>query len=131
MLHENSPATPFLMTRSSVTANAATATQGSAEGGGVYQDGDTVTIRNTTIGDNSADTGGGLFQETGAAVVTLSTFSGNTATAAAERSRWTARSRSTIRSSSPNVTVSGNTAGIDGGGIDVVGAQIAPADDDG
>ena len=65
VLHENSPATPFLMTRSSVTANAAIATQGSAEGGGVYQDGDTVTIRNTTIGENSADTGAGCSRRPG------------------------------------------------------------------
>ena len=62
-----------------IASNAASATHDQAHGGGFYQDGDTVTIRNTSFSDNNADLGGGLFQETGTATVTLSTFSSNTA----------------------------------------------------
>ena len=126
VLHENAPATPFVMTRSSVAGNSAGATHGSAAGGGLYQEGDTVTIRNTAIIDNTADTGGGLFQEFGTTVVTLGTFSGNTA---ATRGGAVAVDGSFDVSNTielANVTVSGNTAGIEGGGIYVKGAPSTP-----
>jgi hypothetical protein len=74
-------AAPLLLTRSTLASNAASATHDQADGGGLYQDGDTVTIRTTSFDHNSADLGGGLFQETGTATVTLSTFSNNTADA--------------------------------------------------
>ena len=126
IVHENAPPTPFLMTRSTIASNTATATHGSAEGGGVYQDGDAVTIRNTGISGNSADTGGGLFQESGTMVVTLGTVSDNAATRrggglAAEGGLFAAN---TVELA--NATVSGNTAGLAGGGLFVEGAGIAP-----
>ena len=54
-------AAPLLLTRSTIASNAASATHDQAHGGGFYQDGDTVTIRNTSFSDNNADLGGGLF----------------------------------------------------------------------
>ena len=114
------------MTRSTIASNTATATHGSAEGGGLYQDGDAVTIRNTGISGNSADTGGGLFQESGTMTVTLSAVSDNAATSrggglAAEGGLFAAN---TVELA--NATVSGNTAGLAGGGLYVAGAGIAP-----
>ncbi len=57
-------------------------------GGGIYQDGGTLNIDDTTISDDSiaavnASTGGGIYSFSGDLTVTDSTFSGNTSTAAA------------------------------------------------
>jgi hypothetical protein len=79
VLREVAAATPFLLTRSSLAYNNAIATHDFAYGGGLYQEGDTVTLRNTSVNDNNADLGGGVFQESGTAVVRLSTLSSNTA----------------------------------------------------
>ena len=118
-------AAPFLLTRSTIASNAASATHDRAHGGGFYQDGDTVTIRNTSFNDNSADLGGGLFQETGTATVTLSTFSNNTADAGgAVAVDGAIQESNTVELT--NVTISGNTASVFGGGVHVTGRPISP-----
>ncbi len=126
VFHEVAAATPFLLTRSSLAYNNAIATHDLAYGGGLYQEGDTVTIRNTSVNDNNADLGGGVFQESGAAVVRLSTLSSNTAhqhggAVAVDGALQVSNSVELI-----NVTISGNTAGVDGGGAYVTGRPIAP-----
>ncbi len=117
---------PLLLTRSTITGNDASATHDQAHGGGFYQDGDTVTIRNTSLDHNNADLGGGLFQETGTAVITLSTFSNNTADGfgGAVAVDGAIQESNTVKLT--NVTISGNTAGVAGGGIHVAGRPISP-----
>ena len=127
VLHESAAATPFLLTRSSLADNNAFATNDFAYGGGLYQEGDTVTLRNTGINDNNADLGGGVFQESGTAVVRLSTLSSNTAhqhggALAVDGGLQVSNTVSLI-----NATISGNTAGVDGGGAYIAGRPIAPA----
>jgi hypothetical protein len=122
---QEAAAAPLLRTRSTLALNAASATHDRAHGGGFYQDGDTVTIRNTSFDDNNADLGGGLFQETGTATVTLSTFSNNTADAGGAVAVEGAIQESNSVELT-NVTISGNTAGLVGGGIHVTGRPIAP-----
>ncbi len=126
VLHGSSPATPFLMIRSSVVGNSALATDGSAQGGGVYQDGDTVTLRSTAIMDNAANIGGGLFQKSGSTSVLSSTLSSNTASwrGGAVATEGTLDSTNLIDLA--NATVSGNAAGLLGGGLDVVSTQLSP-----
>jgi hypothetical protein len=126
VLQNSDAATPLLITHATLAYNNAIATTGAAYGGALYQEGDTVTIRNATISDNNADDGGGLFQDSGTTVVTLSTFSSNTADA----------NGGAVAVDSPlflghtvdlaNVTVSGNTAGLHGGGLYIAGAPLAP-----
>ncbi|MFF7970302.1 hypothetical protein [Streptomyces sp. NPDC007905] len=50
----------------------------SSSGGGIENDGGTVTARDTLIVDNFADTGGGMDQDGGTAPFLTSTISGNT-----------------------------------------------------
>jgi hypothetical protein len=118
-------AAPLLLTRSTLASNAASATHIQARGGAFYQDGDTVTIRNVSFDDNNADLGGGLFQETGTATVALSTFSNNTADAGGAVAVDGALQESNSVKLT-NVTISGNTAGVAGGGIHVTGRPISP-----
>jgi hypothetical protein len=118
-------AAPLLLTRSTLALNAASATHVQAHGGAFYQDGDTVTIRNTSFNDNDADLGGGLYQETGTATVALSTFSNNTADAGGAVAVDGALQESNTVTLT-NVTISGNTAGVAGGGIHVTGRPISP-----
>jgi hypothetical protein len=118
---------PLLITHSTLAYNNAIATSGSAYGGALYQEGDSATIRNTTFSDNNAGAGGALFQDSGTTVVTLSTFSHNTADAnggavAVDSPGFLSHAVDLI-----NVTISGNTAGQNGGGLYVTGAPLAPA----
>jgi predicted outer membrane repeat protein len=119
-------AAPLLLTRSTIAANVASATHDQAHGGGFYQDGDTVTIRNTSFNDNHADLGGGLFQETGTATITLSAFSNNTAAGSGGAVAVDGAIQESNTVKLTNVTISGNTAGLVGGGIHVTGRPIAP-----
>lgn len=124
--HGGAASTPFLMTRSTLAANQAVATQGSARGGGLYQDGDVVTIRNSDVSGNSADIGGGLFQASGSLVATLSTLAGN---AAGTRGGGVAVEGGLDAPNAvelANATVSGNGAGTEGGGLYLEGTQLAP-----
>jgi predicted outer membrane repeat protein len=119
-------AAPLLLTRSTLVSNDASATHDQAHGGGFYQDGDTVTIRNTSLDDNHADRGGGLFQETGTAVVSLSTFSNNTADVSGGAVAVDGGLQESNSVKLTNVTISGNSAGVGGGGIHITGRPLAP-----
>jgi predicted outer membrane repeat protein len=125
-LQEDAAAAPLLLTRSTLAANAASATHVQAHGGAFYQDGDTVTIRNTSLNDNNADLGGGLFQQTGTAVVALSTFSNNTADVHGGAVAVDGALQESNSVKLTNVTISDNTAGVAGGGIHIAGRPIAP-----
>ena len=48
-------------------------------GGGIYNDGGTVTVSNSTLSGNSASQGGGMFNQDGALTVSDSEITGNTA----------------------------------------------------
>ena len=109
--------------RSSIVTNGAIATHGSAAGGGLYQDGDTVTIRNTGIA-KSADTAAGVPGD--GTSVTLSALSGNAAATQGGAVAVDGSFDVSNRVELANVTVSGNTAGIEGGGLYVKGAPSAP-----
>jgi hypothetical protein len=126
ILQEGDASAPLLLTRSTLAYNNASATHAFAEGGAFYQHGDTVTVRNTSLNDNTADNGGALFQESGTAVVTLSTFSANAADVhgGAVAVDGAVQVSNTVKLA--NVTISGNTAGVDGGGIYINGRPVAP-----
>ncbi len=103
-----------------------TATHAVAQGGGIHQSGDVLTIRNTSVSDNVADEGAGLFQESGAAQARLSTFSANSAAGnggaiAADSDFLLAHTIDLA-----NVTISGNSATA-GGGLYIKGTPLAPA----
>jgi CSLREA domain-containing protein len=49
-------------------------------GGGIFNQGGTVTVSSSTFSGNSADVGGGIFNNSGTVMVNSSTFSGNRAT---------------------------------------------------
>ena len=57
-----------------------TLTRGYAgNGGGIFNNGGTVKVTNSTLSGNFADLGGGIYNNGGAVTVTGSAFSGNTA----------------------------------------------------
>jgi hypothetical protein len=126
VLHETAAATPFLLTLSSLAHNNAVASHDFAYGGGLYQQGDSVTLRNTSINDNTADLGGGVFQQSGTAVVRSSTLSSNTAHQHGGALGIDGAFQVSNTVSLINATISGNTAGVDGGGAYMVGRPVAP-----
>jgi CSLREA domain-containing protein len=80
-------------------------------GGGIYSNGGTLTITNSTFYGNNADTGGGIVSNAGTLTITNSIFSGNSAYdggAIAENGGGV-----TITST----TFSGNSGSAEGGGV--------------
>ena len=125
MSGNNATEETVLITHGSVAFNSATASHSTAQGGAIRQAGDILTIRNTAITGNDADDGGALFLESGSAKVSLSTFSANHARhnggAIALDGGLLAR---TVELA--NVTISGNSAGLNGGGAYVKGSPSSP-----
>lgn len=125
MSSSNATDETVLITHGTLSANAATASHGFSQGGAIRQSGNILAIRNTAISDNSADDGGALFLESGSATVSLSTFSANHARhhggAIALDSGLLAR---TVELA--NVTVSGNSADLAGGGAYIKGTPLSP-----
>jgi hypothetical protein len=126
VLHEDGAATPVVVTRSRIAGNSATATQGAATGGGLYQDGDTVSLRNTALEANAADSGGGLFQESGAMLIASSALTGNSAGTrggglAIDGDLFAGNSVAAV-----NTTISGNSAALAGGGLYVKAVAMPP-----
>jgi predicted outer membrane repeat protein len=116
----------ILITHSTIAYNNAIASHDFAHGGAIHQAGEILTIRNAAISDNNADDGGALFQESGSAKASLSTFSSNSArrnggAIALDSSYLLAH---TVELA--NVTVSGNSADLNGGGIYVKGTPSSP-----
>ena len=72
----------FYVVAGNFTINQATLRNGNASGdlgGGIYNEGGTLTVSNSTLSGNSAENGGGIYSFEGAVTVTTSTFSGNSA----------------------------------------------------
>lgn len=85
----------------------------SASGGGIYNENGTLTVNNSTIAGNTADSGGGgISNDNGTVTVNNSTISGNTVGQYSRGGGIENRSRLTVN----NSTISGNTA-YQGGGI--------------
>ena len=80
-------------------------------GGGIYNDGGTVTVNNSTVSGNSADYGGGIYNLDGTVTVSNSTFAGNQAISGGGIYNFDG----TVTVS--NSTFSGNGATNTGGGI--------------
>jgi CSLREA domain-containing protein len=96
-----------------LTLNAVTVTRGnsgSGSGGGIFNNGGTVTLTNSTVSGNSAVNGGGIFNF-GTVTITNSTISGNSAN---NIGGGIFNNGGTVTLT--NSTVSGNSAG-NGGGI--------------
>jgi len=96
-------------------ADSVVANSSASDGGGIFSDGDTLTLTNTTVsGNTSTSSGGGIFIGGGIAQITGSTISGNTIST---------RGAGIFNDGAltlTNSTVSGNAArsGETGGGID-------------
>ena len=87
----------------------------SHKGGGIDNEGSTLTVTNSTFSTNSAGLGGGgIYNHTGTVTVTNSTFSGNIAASSSGGGGGIGNS-STLTVT--NSTFSGNSADYDGGGI--------------
>jgi hypothetical protein len=84
------------------------------DGGGIYNNGGTLTITNSTFSGNSANNGGGgIYNNGGTLTITNSTFSGNSA-----NSGGGIANGGSVVVSITNSTFSGNSAtGLGGGGI--------------
>jgi predicted outer membrane repeat protein len=85
----------------------------SSVGGGIFNSG-VLTLRNSTVSDNTAIYGGGIWNQ-GTLTVTNSTVSGNTASVVGGGGGGILSYSGT--SAITNSTVSGNTASVNGGGI--------------
>jgi Ca2+-binding RTX toxin-like protein len=96
-------------------------------GGGILNDGSTLTITNSTISDNTSGAGGGtggagIYNRTGSTLtITNSTISGNTNSSGNGRGGGIF-SGGTVNLN--NVTITNNTAQIEGGGVHTFGSGI-------
>ena len=118
---------------------------GTDHGGGIYDDGGTVTLTDCTVSSNTAYFGGGLANVGGTATLNNCTISGNSATVAGGvyGSGTTTLTGTTITSNSAedaggvansgtltltNCTVTGNSASNTGGGLDNIGVATLTGD---
>jgi predicted outer membrane repeat protein len=83
------------------------------KGGGIYASDSTLSLRNSTVSDNSADDGGGIYTNNSTVTLSNSTISGNSA--GSKGGAINIGDFSTVSLS--NSTVSGNSAGNSGGAI--------------
>ncbi|MBS45116.1 MAG: hypothetical protein CMH83_18490 [Nocardioides sp.] len=132
----NSVAGTMTVTGATVTGNTASGVASDQGGGGIYNDGGSLTVEagttDTTIDDNAASgtagSGGGLFNNGGAVDVSGTSFSGNTAVRAGggiEMLDLGAMTPASLNLS--DVDFSANTAGPtpgNGGGVHVTGAGV-------
>jgi CSLREA domain-containing protein len=87
-----------------------------SSGGGIYNDGGTLTIISSTISGNSALTGGGIHNREGILTISGSTISGNSAGLGGGVFSDTFLS-GTQKTTITNSTISGNSATDTGGGV--------------
>jgi len=129
VVDESAAASPVLIAHSTIefnTAISSASASGPANGGGIYQERDTLTLRNATLSANIADAGGGLFQDSGTTIVTLSTFSANTANTNGGAIAVDSPNLLGHTMDLKNVTISGNFAGSTAGGLYITGSPLAP-----
>jgi CSLREA domain-containing protein len=114
----------LILENSAVLGNKAVAVEGGGEGSGIASEGSHISITGSTISGNTADQdGGGIYMGSGNATLTNSTVSGNTSSA-----RYSGGGIFISDTSSlflTNVTVTANTAGYTGGGIDNDGGDAS------
>jgi CSLREA domain-containing protein len=111
----NSVRVMYVPAGANLTLQNLTIANGSASGGlggGIWNEGGTLTVTNSTFSNNSAANGGGIFNA-GTLIVTDSTFSGNSATSDGGGITNGSNSTATVT----NSTFSGNSANA-GGGIE-------------
>ena len=88
------------------------------DGGGIYNDGGTLTVTGSAVSGNTGSRGGGVANRFGALEITDSTVSGNTATnSGGGVYSLTGNLTSGLTTTIANSTISGNTATIEGGGV--------------
>ena len=86
------------------------------DGGGIYNNGGTLTVRSSTLSGNTAPDGGGIANNGGTLTVSSSTFSGNTTDLVGGGGIFNKGGTLTVSSS----TFSGNRS-LEGGGIENIG----------
>jgi len=91
-------------------------------GGGIFNDGGTLTVTNSTISGNRADFGGGILNDGGMLAVTNSTISGNSASFGGGISHGVGGTATVT-----NSTISGNSADFGGGIRSLFGTLITVA----
>ena len=96
-----------------------TITGGSAgNGGGLYNDGGTITLNDCTISSNSAGSGGGLYDKGGSLILTDCNVSDNSAGSFFGGGVFRPPARTATLT---NCTLASNTAGESGGAIELQG----------
>ena len=105
----------IILTNLSIISGSATVgtTCPAACGGGILNNGSTLTVQNSTISGNSAIQGGGIFTSSGTVTVQNSIISGNSASTLGGGILLSFGSLLTVQ----NSTFSGNSASSQGGGI--------------
>ncbi len=110
-----------------ISGNTANGTANDSGGGGVFTQGGQLTISSATISDNTvpntAGSGGGILVDGGSLVVNGGLISNNTAARAGGGIEATAKNRD-VSTTLTNVTISGNDANINGGGVHVTDNPI-------
>ncbi|MEH2243208.1 DUF4347 domain-containing protein [Nostoc sp.] len=112
------------LTGSSVYGNtgASKIYNGNTAGGGIFNDASsgktgTLSLINSSVSGNTANSGGGIYNQGGTLSLTSSTVSGNTATSGGGIFNGNDNGYSSGSATLTNSTISGNTALEDGGGI--------------
>ena len=85
------------------------------DGGGISNEGGTLTITSSTISGNTAQQGGAIFNDDGTLTITSSTISGNSARTGG--GVFSDTDLSGVTTTITNSTISGNTATVRGGGF--------------
>ncbi len=107
-----------VINRLKISKGNATSTSAILKGGGIYNDGDSLTLTNSTVCDNSANgAGGGIYNSSGILKLTNTTVCDNTS----DGSSGILNDGGTM--TLINSTVSGNEATFNGGGIFNSGAN--------
>jgi FG-GAP repeat len=110
------------ITGTNISGNTANGTASDSGGGGVFVQGGTLTINNATIVGNmvpnATGSGGGVLNDGGTLVINGGTISNNSTARAGGGIESTAANRN-FTSTISSVTITGNTANINGGGIHV------------
>ncbi|WP_146518123.1 beta strand repeat-containing protein [Stieleria varia] len=107
-----------------VEGNVASGAMADDGGGGIFNNGGTLQVRNASINNNDADgtlgSGGGIFSTDGSVNVSNTTITGNSATRAGGGIEIV-DGQFILSNVTLGATGSGNTAGINGGGLHVTG----------
>ena len=98
-----------------ITSSTVSGNSAGNDGGGISNEGGTLTITSSTISGNTAPQGGAIFNDEGTLTITSSTISGNSARAGG--GVFSDTDLSGVTTTITNSTISGNTATVRGGGF--------------